>query len=156
MSGTIAEHLHGKSKVHLDSVVLIYFIERNPRYLHVLRPLFDLIDEQRIEGSSSFVTLIEVLVKPLKEGRADLAGQYREVLLRSRNFGLLVVDEAIAESSAEIAARFSFRTPDAIQLATARKHGAEAFVTNDHELKRFDQVEVLILDDFVEVKPGSS
>jgi predicted nucleic acid-binding protein len=142
--------------VHFDTVALIYFIEKNSKYLPLLRPVFRLIAEERLEGISSFVSLLEVLVKPLKDGRFDLAHEYREVLLRSRNFGLFAMDEGIAEAGAEIRARFSFKTPDAIQLATARRNGAEAFITNDHGLKRFDQVEVLVLDDFVGAAPLTS
>ena len=149
MNGTIVERLRGKSRVCIDSMTLIYFVERHPTYLPVVRPLFELVDSGQMMGLCSYVALLEVLVRPLKEGRPDLARQYRDILVHSGSFALFPVDRVIAEKGAEIRAAHNFRTPDAIQLATAVRQGADAFLTNDAQLKRFDRLEVLVLDDFV-------
>ena len=148
MNGTIADRLRGMRRVHIDSMTVIYFIERNPVYRPVVRPLFELLDSQQLMGLSSYVTLLEVMVRPIREGRPDLARAYRDTLVESPGFALFPVDRSIAENGAEIRASYGFRTPDSIQLATALKHEAEAFVINDANLRRFDRLEVLVLDDF--------
>jgi len=157
MNGTIADRLRGARRVHFDSMTLIYLIERHPSYGPVVREAFALVDAGRCVGLSSFVTLLEVLVKPFRDGRADLAQKYRDLLIGSRGFSLFPLDRRIAEDGAGIRARYGFRTPDAIQLATAIRHGADAFLTNDAKLKSFDQLEVLVLDDFSppEAVPGA-
>lgn len=149
MNGTIVERLKGKSRVCIDSMTLIYFIECHPTYLPIVRPLFELVHRGDLMGLCSYITLLEVLVRPLKEGRVDLARQYRDILVRSGSFSLFPVERAIAEGGAEIRAKYAVRVPDAIQLATASRQAADAFVTNDSKLKRFDRLEVLVLDDFV-------
>lgn len=148
MNGSIIDRLREVRRVHIDSMTIIYFIERNPTYRPVVRPLFELLDSQQLMGLSSYVTLLEVMVRPIRERRPDLARAYRDTLVESRGFALFPVDRTIAENGAEIRATYGFRTPDSIQLATALRHGAEAFVTNDSKLKRFDRLQVLVLDDF--------
>jgi predicted nucleic acid-binding protein len=71
--------------VALDTAPLIYFIEQHPDYGARLKPFFQAADRREIRIVTSLVTLIEVLVHPLRHGRADLASQYREILLRSGN-----------------------------------------------------------------------
>lgn len=140
-------------------MTLIYLIERHSSYGPPAREAFALVDAGRCVGLSSYVTLLEVLVKPLRDGRADLAQQYRDLLIGSRGFSLFPLDRGIAEDGAGIRARYGFRTPDAIQLATAVRHGADAFLTNDEKLRNFDQLEVVVLGDFrppIESRPGVS
>ena len=152
MSGTIAERLRGKDRVCIDSMTMIYFIERHPTYLGVVRPLFELVGRGELRGLSSYIALLEVLVKPLKDGREDLVKEYRDILVGSRSFTLHPVDRATAEKGAEISAQYNLGAPDAIQLATATLQGAQAFVTNDMDLRRFPGVEILLLDEFI---PGA-
>jgi len=148
MNGIIADRLRRARRIHFDSMTLIYLIERHPSYGPLVREAFTLVDAGRCAGLSSFVTLLEVLVKPFRDKRDDLAQQYRDLLIGSRGFSLFPLDRRIAEDGAGIRARYGFRTPDAIQLATAVRHGADAFLTNDARLKSFDQLDVLVLDDF--------
>jgi predicted nucleic acid-binding protein len=44
---------------------------------------------------------------------------------------------------------FSFITSKAIQLATALRQGATAFVTNDKQMKKITDLDVLLLDSFL-------
>lgn len=149
MNGSLADRLKGKQRVHLDTMAVIYFIERHPTYLPLVRSVFRLMEEGDLLGISSYVTLIEVLIQPLRKGRPDLASQYRDTLTGSRNFRLFPVDKKVAEESAEIRAQHNLTVPDAIQLATAYCHGADAYVTNEINHKRYSRIEVLVLDDYL-------
>lgn len=151
MNGTLVDRLRRFRRVHIDSMTFIYFIEKNPAYHPIVRPIFELLESRHLFGLSSFITLLEVMVHPIKKGRLDLAREYRDRLVRANNFVLFPVNQPIAEHGAEIRAKYEFRTPDAIQLATALRQGADAFVTNDDQIRRFDQIPILILDDF---RPG--
>jgi len=147
MNGTLAERLHGKRRIHIDSMAVIYFIEQNATYLPIVRPLFELLDSRKIVGISSYITLLEVMVQPLKQGRFDLAKKYRQLMVGSGCMELLPVDQGVAEEGAAIRAKYNFRTPDAIQLATSVQCKADAFITNDSKLRQFDQLDVLVLED---------
>ncbi len=155
MNGTLADKLLGKRRVHLDTQAVIYFILQNPTYVPIVRPIFEMINGGQLSGISSYVTLLEVMVHPIRENRPDLARSYRDVLLQADNFTLFPLDQVIAEEGASIRARYGFGTPDAVQLATAVHRGADVYVTNDHRLKRFRQVEVLVIDDFLSGNGGT-
>ena len=60
--------------VGLDTAPLIYFIERHPTYVEKPRPFFAATERCEFQLATSFVTLLEVLVRPLRTGRDDLAG----------------------------------------------------------------------------------
>jgi predicted nucleic acid-binding protein len=87
-----------------------------------------------------------VLIKPRQVGDATIERIYRDLLLDSRHFILLPIDVAIAESAADLRARYHLRTPDALQIAAALRAGCEAFVTNDATLRRVADLRVLVLD----------
>jgi predicted nucleic acid-binding protein len=108
-------------------------------------PFFEAAERGEFRIVTSFVTLIEVLVQPLRQGRADWAQEYREVLLNSPNLITVPVDEDIAEEAAKLRAQFKLRTPDAIQLATAIRSGAPWFLTNDADLPKVPGLSTLVL-----------
>ena len=131
--------------VGLDTGPLIYYIEEHPAHLARIRPFFEAAERGEFRVVTSFVTLIEVLVHPLREGRPELAEEYRVILLQSPALTAIPLDEGIAEEAAGLRARHNLRTPDAIQLATAIRSGASWFLTNDAELANVSEISVLVL-----------
>lgn len=71
--------------VFLDTAPLIYFIEGNSTYQSILANLFDFNDKGGFSFVTSTITLIEVLVKPLRYGHKNLAKQYRDILTHGQN-----------------------------------------------------------------------
>jgi predicted nucleic acid-binding protein len=138
------EALRG-STVALDTDPLNYFIEEHPAYLPKIRPFYEAAERGEFRIVTSFITLLEVLVRPLREGKTELANEYRKILLQSPGLTTVPLDESIAEAAAGLRARHNLRTPDAIQLATASSAGASWFLTNDAELARAPGVSVLVL-----------
>ena len=63
---------------------------------------------------------------------------------------MLPITVESAELAAELRARYSLRTPDALQVATALVRRCEVFLTNDTRLKRVAEIRVLTLDDLHE------
>lgn len=128
------EELEGH-RVALDTSPLISFIAQEVPYAELLQPLFLAIEEGRIHAVTSMVTLIEVLVRPLRQKNSELASQYRDILMHSANVMTYPLSEEIALEAAELRAKLNLRTPDAIQVATARVSGADIFITNDERLR---------------------
>jgi predicted nucleic acid-binding protein len=139
--------LSGITTLGLDSSVFIYFVERNPRYVDLVREVFRRIGARQFTGCSSVVTMTKVLVLPKRTGDSALEQAYRAMLLRSRNFRLLNTTREVAGTAADLRARYNLRTPDAIQLATALGAGCEAFLSNDLGLRRVAELRVLALDE---------
>jgi predicted nucleic acid-binding protein len=93
--------------------------------------------------------LTEVLVYPLRAGNAELARQYQEILFQQANLASMPVSSEIARLAAQIRAVYNFRTPDAIQVATAMGERASFFLTNDRRLSALPNLEVLVLDELI-------
>jgi predicted nucleic acid-binding protein len=138
--------LHGKV-VGVDTAPLIYFIEENPIYLARVRPFFKAMDRGDFSVVTSIVTLLEVLVHPFRHGDAELAQQYRDILLNAEGLTTILLSRDIAEKAARLRAAHSIRTPDAIQLAAAIHQGASFFLTNDACLPSLPGLKVLVLDE---------
>lgn len=140
------DNLKGKV-VGLDTAPLIYFIEENSAYLEIVRPFFEAVDHGDFQVVTSVVTLLEVLVQPLRTSATEIAQQYREILTGA--IGLTTVDLSrdIAEEAARLRASHHIRTPDAIQIATAIRAGASFFLTNDTRLPSLPGLTLLLLDD---------
>ena len=58
--------------IALDTAPFIYFIEENPTYINIVEPLFQEISRGNLRAVTSYITLIEVLIKPLEEKNDDL------------------------------------------------------------------------------------
>ena len=137
----------GVTKLGFDTAPLIYFVERNPKYVDLVREVVRRVDSGQITGFSSMIALTEVLTKPKKVGDTETESEYRDLLLHSRSFKLIAIDSAVAERAADLRARFNLRTPDALQISAALETGCQAFLTNDIKLKRVTDLRVLILDE---------
>jgi predicted nucleic acid-binding protein len=140
----------GVGPVAIDSAVFIYFIERNPRYVPLLRPLFTMIDGGDIAAVTSFLTLLETLVVPYRSGDTELAAEYEGILMNGRGLALVPIDLPVIRLAARIrATTSSVRTADALQLATALLTNCTTFLTNDARLRAIGGIKVLQLDAFV-------
>jgi predicted nucleic acid-binding protein len=136
--------LKGKT-VGLDTAPLIYFIEENPTYIETARHFFEAMDRGSFLVVTSTVTLLEVLVHPLRSNNRELATEYRDILLNSRLM-TLEVSNTVAEQAAQLRATHNIRTPDAIQISAALHAGATHFFTNDIRLPEIPGIQILSLD----------
>ncbi len=93
------------------------------------------------------VTLIEVLVHPLRRNNAILARKYQNILLNSGGLETKPLSQEIAVEAARLRAVHGLRTPDAVQLSTAASEGCAFFVTNDFRLPSPTGMRVLVLDE---------
>ncbi len=137
------------SIVSIDTSVFIYFIERNQMYINMVKPVFASIDRGVIRAVTSTITLLEVLVHPIRIGNDVLAEKYRNILLHSDNIMTYGISNEISEIASGLRAKYSIRTPDALQIATGIHYKADYFLSNDADLKKVSDIEVLILDDFM-------
>ena len=90
------------STVGLDTGPLIYYIEEHPTFLAKVKPFFEAAERNEFRIKTSFITLIEVLIHPLRKGRPELAEEYRDILLQSPNLRAVPLSEGIAEAAASL------------------------------------------------------
>jgi predicted nucleic acid-binding protein len=139
----------GDGPVALDSVVFIYFIEKNLRFAPLLQSLFTLIDSGRLTAVTSAVTLLETLVVPYRSGDVSLAATYEATLTNGRGLTLVPIALPVIRMAAQIRGATAIRVPDALQLAAASLTKCTAFLTNDRRIPSVAGIRVLQLDAFV-------
>jgi predicted nucleic acid-binding protein len=135
--------------IGLDTSLFIYLFEHHPHYFPLVEELFVFLKSPDVTGITSIITLIETCVQPQRDGRPDLVQIYEKTLLNSQQVQMHDIDPILAKRAIRLRAQYGFRVPDALQLSAALEHGATLFVTNDHRLKKFTELTILILDDYV-------
>jgi len=135
--------------VYLDTAPIIYYVENISPYSDLLDPVFQAVRSGSLRACTSTLTLAETLVVPYRKKSEILLEKFETLLMRTPDLTILPLTQDIARETAKIRAEFSIKTPDAVQLATARANGIGYFLTNDKELKLFSSLRITILDDFV-------
>ena len=96
---------------------------------------------------TSELTLLEVLVKPLKVGDITTATIFRTVPRHSPDVYMLPISQNILEESARLRATLGLKTPDALHVATAILSDCVLFLTNDYAFRRVSEMNVVVLDE---------
>ncbi len=78
---------------------------------------------------TSTITLLEVLVNPMKQNNAQIAAKYRNILLKTKDLALFSLTQSIAEEAARLRAVYKLYIADAVQIATALNSRAAFFLT---------------------------
>ena len=138
-------------KVFLDTAPLIYYIEENKQYSPILDKLFLANSKGNFLFQTSVITLLEVLVLPMRQNEQKLVEQYQNILCDSPTINILELNVEITKIAAGIRAKYGLKTPDSIQIATAIYGSAEYFLTNDIRLKTVKEIETLVLDELIKV-----
>ena len=134
-------------RLYLDTAPLIYYFEEHSSYISKMDRVFGLIAASPLVAFSAVHILTEVMVKPLQTGNQALAGEYRDILVNSDAYTLVSITAPIAESAADLRARYNLRTPDALHVAAAISTGCDAMLTNDAQLKRVQELPILVLEE---------
>lgn len=147
---TLRDDLPEGAQVAVDTAPFIYFIERGTPFDGVAADLFlGCFGSGRNSARTSVVTLAEVLVRPMRDGRNDLIDEYSSLLQESDELTLLPITAGDAIAASELRARYGLRLPDALQLAVAIQGGTRYFVTNDSNLKRVREIQVIVLAEYL-------
>jgi predicted nucleic acid-binding protein len=134
--------------IGLDTSAVIYFIERHPRYISELRPLFVEADRGRRVLVTSALTLLEVLVVPIRRGQLQLADRYEQLLTRSRAITLVDISVDQLRAAAGLRASLALKTPDALQVVAAISASCKTFITNDRRLPHLPGLKTIQLSDY--------
>ncbi len=135
--------------IFLDTAPLIYLFEEHDEFLPVVQQVLDEAHNSGADLVTSMVTYIEILDAPLRAGATTLASRYREYLTNSEGLSIYPLTVSVGDEAARLRAEHSLRTPDAIQIATATTCGADFFLTNDRQLSRVPEIEVVLVADLV-------
>src|SRR6266498_4592648 len=133
---TLADELKRSNIIFIDTAPIIYYIEAHPQFGPLICEIVDAFQTGKVNAITSVLTLTEVLSKPIAAGNERLAKKFAEFLRYGKNLSLIEISVSIAERAGRLRGRYpNLKTMDAIQLAVALDAGADAFLTNDKQLK---------------------
>jgi predicted nucleic acid-binding protein len=136
-------------KAFFDTALFIYYLENDGEYYAKAEKLF--IDGRKGEYVTSTITVGEYLTGAFKKNDEQKASDFRNVIT-DYDFDVIPISWDVAEEAARIRAKYTgFKMMDSIQLAAAKLESCDLFVTNDHQLKQYDGIEVITIDD-VEIR----
>ncbi|NOU35450.1 MAG: PIN domain-containing protein [Kiritimatiellaceae bacterium] len=137
----------GDEILFIDTAPVIYYIENHPQFSSKMDALIDAVANFRQQWITSFVTYVEVLALPRKMKDQPMEQLYTHLLTQTRFLKIVQTNPSIMNQCVHFRAEYGFKTPDAIQLATAQVFGADIVITNDHAWKKITELRVVTLDE---------
>ena len=135
-------------KIALDTVVFIYALEGNREFGERARLLLEMIEKGECRGFASDLVLAELMVKPLREGKPEIAEEYAEELPSFPNLNFSSPTRNAVIAAAKLRASTNLKLIDALHLATAIEQGCQLFITNDTGLKcNVPKINILLLSE---------
>jgi len=135
------------NSVFLDTSPIIYLIENHPlHYSKTAAYLADTIN-QDILLITSVISIAEFGVKPKKTNNHELLDEM-ENMLAVLHVNVVDINRSMAEISSTLRAKYlSLKNFDALQIACAINYGCKRFLTNDIQLKKIKELEVILIDE---------
>ena len=127
------------SRILLDTVALIYFLEENERYSKSAEKIFSRIESGQLQGVIASLVFAELLVPLYRSGDPQAATGLSNRLRNFRNLEAIPLTTEISMGAARLRADYGLRTPDAIHAATAISTQSTGILTNDKRLKVLSQ-----------------
>ena len=149
MTSGIDGFLKRHRRVALDTSVVIYAVEGNPKYASLASRIFTWLESEG-HAVTSTLTMTEALVRPYRVDDIHAVDKFYSFLLTYPHLEWIAPTLHIADRAAQIRAQHNFRTPDAIQAATAIVSGATALISNDAIFRRFKLLDILLLDEMLQ------
>ena len=136
--------------VVLDTMIISYHLANHAQYGLFAQTILEAIESGKPEGLITTVTLAEILTRPAQANDRRAMQDYELYLTHFPHLRMVPLDADLARETARTRAETGLRTPDAVHIAAARLHGADAIVTNDHLWQsRVHTPTVILLDEYV-------
>ena len=136
-------------RVGLDTMGFIYFLEEHPRFGALSEIIFERAEAKELFIISSVLVLVEVLTGYRKAEDEIAENEFKQMMEDFPNVEVFDVNRHLIDQIIHFRSKYNIKTPDAIHLATAVQRGAEVFITNDENLKRVKEINIMCLKDYI-------
>ena len=121
--------------IGIDTTVFVYAFDAHPEFGAACEAVLRSVEAGRVEAVMSTLVLSELLVRPFRLSRMDVAARYVDALARHPHLVQVPADGPICQLAAKLRGQVpALRLPDAVHMATALAKGATALVSNDARL----------------------
>jgi len=136
--------LKPNSQIYVDTSIVIYTIEQFPEYFPTLEPFWINLQLGNLTVFTSELTLLEVLIQPLRQENMVLVSAYED-FLQNAEIKLLSINQTILR----LRAITKLKTPDAIHAATALLANCDQLFTNDSDFRKVPALSVKVLHEVI-------
>jgi predicted nucleic acid-binding protein len=137
----------GFNKIFLDTTPLIYFLDEDVNFGKLTQNILSRFLQNDIDMITSTITCTEYLTYPYRTGNTEKINAFFE-FLSDCEIPTYSINIDIAKKAAEIRGRYlNFKTMDCLQLATACIYGCDFFLTNDNQLRQFEEIQCVTVEE---------
>lgn len=140
--------LENRDQVVIDSNIFIYLFEDHEEFGGTAEFIIEQAEKCIFSACITPITMAEVIVKPLQNGRYDLADKFRAICREWNNIHEISLGPETGLMAGALRARYGFPLPDMMQVAAAMQSDQPALITNDHSLNRIEEIDVYLLNEF--------
>jgi len=130
-------------RLYLDASPVIYVVQEVEPWAAAVEAR---IAEDGVETVVSDLTRLECRVKPFRDGNAAVLADF-DRYFRVDVHEIVSLCEETVDRATEVRAVHRFHTPDALHLGAALISRCDAFLTNDHRLDSFPDLEIEVVED---------
>ena len=135
-------------KIFLDTAPIIYFLDKNSVFKTNSDKIFEDVLIKGYNLFTSSVTCTEYLVHPYRTNDEESIKIFWNFVYEFK-LSIRRIDNAVAVEAAKIRAEYRhIKTADALQLAAAICGGCDLFLTNDKQLKQFDKIKCVTVEEW--------
>lgn len=133
----IDEALPAGHHLLLDTTTLIAYLNQGEAVSPLASHIIDeLVSRGRNQAVVSIITVMELLVRPLRQKAREPYQRIIDFLTNFPNLRIVNIDLDVAQEAASLRATHNFSPPDALIIATGIAAGVGHLVTNDDEWLR--------------------
>ena len=140
--------MNGYKRIFLDISPLIYFLDENSAFKPNMDKIFYEILNKGSKLITSAITVEEFLVYPYRKEDFSAIQDFHN-FIDDKRISVLKIDVNIAVEAAKIRAEYRhLKAMDALQLAAAICSDCDLFLTNDKQLKRFEKISCVTVEEW--------
>lgn len=137
-------------RAFIDTAPFIYFIEKdsnNPQYYEKVKNFFKNGYDNDKRFITSVITVEEYFVFPYRNRDYSLINMFNWLVIAT-DMEIIEINQEIAQKAAQIRAEYKgFKAMDALQLAVACLAKCDLFLTNDKQLRQFEEIKCITVDE---------
>lgn len=128
--------------IAFDTSFLILLLQDTSKDDNPASRVLRLLQRRSVKIITSTITLLEILVHPYHYQNRELVDRYFGYMTHQPGLELIPLNAEVADRAAEIRAKYRFKTPDAIQLASAIFGEATLFLTQDKAFRKQKEIAI--------------
>jgi uncharacterized protein len=129
--------------IYLDACCFIYLVEGTPTWRTAIENRLRAVDSTARLVTSQ-LSRLECRTRPMRDRDEALLRRY-DTLFSADRVSVVEIGEAIIDRATGLRARYGYKTPDAIHLATGIESCVTAFLTGDVRLQTCLEVRVEVI-----------